>query len=133
MWLSVKSYVIFETFYESEVLKTIGGNVTAVLQTKTSSKNAFGEKVETWNDVQLLKGFLDFTGGDGSYKSNFKGAVEETTHIFICDYDNVASQATPTQCRLACDNKMYDVLMIDNPMGLNQHLEIMLKYNEVIK
>lgn len=111
----------------------IGGNVTAVLQKKISSKNAFGEKVETWNDVQLLKGFLDFTGGDGSYKSNFKGSVEETTHIFICDYDNVASQVTPTQCRLVCDNKMYDVLMIDDPMNLHQHLEIMLKYNEVIK
>ena len=111
----------------------IDGNVTAVLQTKTSSKNAFGEKVESWNDVQLLKGFLDFTGGDGSYKSNFKGAVEETTHIFICDYDNVASEVKPTQCRLLCDNKVYDVLMIDDPMNLHQHLEIMLKYNEVIK
>ena len=111
----------------------IGGNVTAVLQTKTSSKNAFGEKVEAWTDLQLLKGFLDFTGGDGSYKSNFNGAVEETTHIFICDYDNVTSQATPTQCRLVCDNKIYDVLMIDDPMNLHQHLEIMLKYNEVIQ
>ena len=111
----------------------IGGNVTAVLQKKTSSKNAFGEKVETWNDVQLLKGFIDFTGGDGSYKSNFKGAVEETTHIFICDYDKVASEATPTQSRLIISGKVYDVLMIDNPMNLNQHLEIMLKYNEVIK
>ena len=111
----------------------IGGNVIAVLQKKTSSKNAFGEKTESWSNFQLLKGFLDFTGGDGSYKSNFKGAVEETTHIFICDYDNVASQATPTQCRLICDNKVYDVLMIDNPMGLNQHLEIMLKFNEVLQ
>ena len=111
----------------------IGGNLTAVLQTKTSSKNAFGEKVESWNDVQLLKGFLDFTGGDGSYKSNFKGSVEETTHIFICDYDEIASKAKPTQCRLVCDNKIYDVLMIDDPMNLHQHLEIMLKFNEVIR
>lgn len=109
----------------------IGGNITAVLQTKTSSKNAFGEKVESWSDVQLLKGFLDFTGGDGSYKSNFKGSVEETTHIFICDYVDI--DVKPTQCRMIIDNKMYDVLMIDNPMNLNQHLEIMLKYNEVIK
>ena len=111
----------------------IGGNVTAVIQTKTASKNALGEITNTWSDLQLLKGYLDFTGGDASYKSNFKGAVEETTHIFICDYDNVASQATPTQCRLVCNNKSYDVLMIDDPMNLHQHLEIMLKYNEVIK
>ena len=133
MRLSVKPYVIFKTLYESEVLNVIGGNITAVLQTKTSSKNAFGEKVDTWSDVQLLKGFLDFTGGDGSYKSNFKGSVEETTHIFICDYDEIASKAKPTQSRLVVNGSAYDVLMIDNPMGLNQHLEIMLKYNEVIQ
>lgn len=109
----------------------IDGNVIAVLQIKTSSKNSFGEKVETWNDVQLLKGFLDFTGGDGSYKSNFKGAVEETTHLFICDY--VELDIKSTQCRMIINNKIYDVLMIDDPMNLHQHLEIMLKYNEVIK
>ena len=111
----------------------IGGNITAVLQTKTSSKNTFGEITNEWTDLQLLKGFLDFTGGDGSYKSNFKGSVEETTHIFICDYDEVASKAKPTQSRLVVNGSAYDVLMIDDPMNLHQHLEIMLKYNEVIK
>ena len=30
------------------------------------------------------------------------------------------------------DGKTYDILYIDNPMGLNEHLEIMLKYNEVM-
>ena len=44
----------------------IGGNVTAVTQTRTSSKNAFGEITNTWTDLQLLKGYLDFTGGDAS-------------------------------------------------------------------
>ena len=109
----------------------IGGNITAILQTETTSKNSFGEIVKSWQNVQVLKGFLDFTSGDGSYKSNFKGSFEETTHIFICDY--VKLDVKPTQCRLLCDNKRYDVLMIDDPMNLNQHLEIMLKYNEVIK
>ena len=109
----------------------IGGNITAVLQTETTSKNSFGEIVKSWQDVQVLKGFLDFTGGDGSYKSNFKGSVEETTHIFICDY--VKLDVKPTHCRLLCDNKLYDVLTIDDPMNLHSHLEIMLKYNEVIK
>ena len=111
----------------------IGGNTLAVMQTKTSSKNAIGSTVESWSDLQLLKGFLDFTGGDGSYKSNYRGSIEETTHIFICDYDKVVAEANPTRCRLVIAGKVYDVLMIDNPMGLNQHLEIMLKYNEVIK
>lgn len=111
----------------------IGGNTTANIQIKTSSKNEYGALVDAWKDTATIKGFLDFTGGDGSYKSNFKGKLEETTHIFICDYNEVAQQATPTTSRLIIDNQIYDVLMIDDPMGLHKHLEFMLKYNEVIK
>ena len=111
----------------------IGGNVTAVLQKKTSSKNAFGEKVEAWTDLTTFNGFLDFIGGDKSYKSNFKGKLEETTHIFICDYNQTVWKARKKVCRLFIDNEVYEVLIIDNPMGLNRHLEIMLKFNEVIK
>ena len=110
----------------------IGGNVDAIIQVETSSKNAFGEKETTYKDLTTVKGFLDYVGGDGSYKNNFKGELEETTHIFICDYENVASKATPTQSRMIIDDKIYDILYIDNPMNLNEHLEIMLKYNEVM-
>ena len=109
----------------------IGGNTQAIIQIKQSSKNAFGEKVTEWVDVATINGFLDFTGGDGSYKNNFKGEIEETSHIFICDYTEL--DVKPTQCRLLCDNKVYDVLMIDDPMGLHEHIEFMLKFNEVIK
>ena len=111
----------------------IGGNTTAIIQTKTSSKNEYGTLTDTWKDVTTVKGFLDFTGGDGSYKSNFKGKLEETTHIFICDYSEVAQQVTPTTSRIIINNQIYDVLMIDDPMSLHKHLEFMLKYSEVIK
>ena len=111
----------------------IGGNTIANIQTKTSSKNDYGALVDVWNDTLTIKGFLDFTGGDGSYKSTFKGKLEETTHIFVCDYNEVACQVTPTTSRLIIDGHIYDVLMVDNPMGLNKHLDFMLKYNEVIK
>lgn len=112
----------------------IGGNTTANVQIKTSSKNEYGALSDTWKDVTTVKGFLDFTGGDGSYKSNFKGKLEETTHIFICDYnETLTNQVTPTTSRLIINNQSYEVLMIDDPMGLHKHLEIMLKYSEVIK
>ena len=109
----------------------IGGNVNAILQTKTTSKNAFGEIESTWTDVRTIKGFLDYTSGDCSYKNTLKGQISETSHIFICDY--VSLDVTATQSRLLIDNKIYDVLMIDDPMSLHKHLEIFLKYNEVIK
>ena len=110
----------------------IGGNVDAIIQVETSSKNAFGEKETTYKNLTTVKGFLDYTGGDGSYKNNFKGELEETTHIFICDYDSITANAEPTTSRMVINNKNYNVLLIDNPMGLNEHLEIMLKYNEVM-
>ena len=111
----------------------IGGNTTAIIQTKTSSKNEYGALTDTWKDITTIKGFLDFIGGDGSYKSNFKGKLEETTHIFICDYNEAVAKTQPTTSRLFIDGQIYDVLMIDDPMGLHKHIEIMLKYNEVIK
>ena len=110
----------------------IGGNVEAIIQVETSSKNAFGEVEKTYENLTTIKGFLDYASGDGSYKSNFKGELEETTHIFICDYDSATANAKPTQCKMIINDKTYDVLSIDNPMGLNEHLEIMLKYNEVM-
>ena len=111
----------------------IGGNTTATIQTKTSSKNEYGALTEDWKDFTTVKGFLDFTGGDGSYKSNFKGKLEETTHIFICDYNEAVAKTQPTTSRLLIDGQIYDVLMIDDPMSLHKHLEIMLKYSEVTK
>ena len=110
----------------------IGGNVDAIIQVETSSKNAFGEVEKTYETLTTIKGFLDYASGDGSYKSNFKGELEETTHIFICDYESITANAKPTLSKMIIDNKTYDVLSIDNPMGLNEHLEIMLKYNEVM-
>lgn len=110
----------------------IGGNVDAIIQVETSSKNAFGEIETTYKDLTTVKGFLDYVGGDGSYKNNFKGELEETTHIFICDYDSITANAEPTTSRMVINNKNYNVLLIDNPMNLNEHLEIMLKYNEVM-
>lgn len=112
----------------------IGGNTNATIQTKTSSKNDYGALIDGWKNTATVKGFLDFTGGDASYKSNFKGKLEETTHIFICDYNEaVANSVKPTTSRLIINGQIYDVLLIDDPMGLHKHLEFMLKYNEVIK
>lgn len=111
----------------------IGGNIEATIQVETSSKNAFGEPVSEWNDFITLKGYLDFVGGDGSFKSNFKGKLLETTHIFICDYQEAVMMVKPTQCKMIINNENYEMLMIDNPMSLNEHLEIMLKYNEAVQ
>lgn len=108
----------------------IGGNITATLQMKTVTKNSFGEKVSNWNDVKTVKGYLDYTGGDGSYNNTYKGELVQTTHIFMCDYFKI--NLSPAMCRFIIDEKVYDILMFDDVMELHKHLEIYLKYNEAV-
>ena len=102
----------------------IGGNTTAILQRNDSSAtNAIGEKVQAWVDVVTLMGWLDLQNGDSKYTYNAK--LQDSTHIFLCDY--VAIDRKPNGKRLKVGDTVYDVLLIDDPMELHQHLEFILK------
>lgn len=131
----------------------IGGNIEAVIQLKTSTtKNQIGERIPQWEDVVKLKGFLDLSAGDSKY-TTYNAKIQESTHIFICDYANIVALGTEWQwdeidflnsfintkseetiqiisenSRLIINGKTYDVMLIDDPMGLHKHLEIYLKY-----
>lgn len=104
----------------------IGGNTTAILQQKSGSEtNSIGEKVQAWSDVHTFQqGWLDFASGENKYTYDAK--LQETTHIFITDYAPIDRKAQNK--RLVVNGAVYDVLLIDDPMELHQHLEIMLKY-----
>lgn len=104
----------------------IGGNISAVLQTRSvGEKNEIGEAVEKWIDTEILTGWLDLSGGDSKY-TVYNAKVQESTHIFICDYKTVKANAEDS--RFIINNKIYDILLIDNPMELNQQLEIYLRF-----
>ena len=70
---------------------------------------------------------LDLTGGDSKY-STFNAKIQESTHIFICDYIELDARIEAENSRLSVDGKVFDILLIDDPMNLHQHLEIYLKY-----
>lgn len=114
----------------------IGGNLTAMLQIRATIKNRIGEPVEEWLDVMPLVGFLDYQAGDSKYTSYY-AKVQESTHIFMCDYKPIPATFevkginipfSSENARMVANSQAYDVMLIDNPMGLNQHLEIHLKY-----
>lgn len=103
----------------------LGGNIVALLQQKTGSEtNSIGEKIHTWNDVQPLCGWLDLSAGDSKYTYDAK--LQESTHIFITDYTPIDRKANDK--RLMVNGLVYEVLLIDDPMELHQHLEIYLKF-----
>ena len=107
----------------------IGGNIEALLQINVPVENEIGSMVDTWHDVVLLKGFMDLTTGDSKH-TTFDAKIQESTHIFVSDYKPIPDfvRVSPENARMVANSQRYDVMLIDNPMNLNKHLEIYLKY-----
>lgn len=104
----------------------IGGNIKGLIQVKNGvSYNDIGEKVLEWKTTNEIEGFLDMQS-QITNRTTYQTKLEESTHIFICDY--VAIDNSVENKRMLVDSKVYDVVYIDDPMNLHQHLEIYLKY-----
>lgn len=110
-------------------MKGIGGNITAAIQTATTAQNAIGEQVKIWADVQTLKGWLDLSSGDSKYLT-YNTKLQESTHVFVADFVALASGIAAENSRMVINGKIYDILLIDNPMemGSGSQLEIYLKF-----
>lgn len=105
----------------------IGGNITGIIQTFTGSvKNAIGEVETTWADAFSHIGWLDYQSGGSNY-TNYKAKIEETTHVFLCDYHAGIYALADQNTRMILKGVVYDVLLIDNPDEMNQQLEIYLR------
>lgn len=105
----------------------IGGNISATVQIKKNTgKNNIGGITTEWHDFISLTGFLDLLNGDSKY-SVYSSKVQESSHIFICDYADL-SGITSENSRIICNEKVYEILLIDDPMELHEHIEFYLKY-----
>lgn len=100
-------------------MKGIGGNTTALIQVSTTVKNDIGERVKQWADAQSIKGWLDLQSGDSRY-TTFHAKLQESTHIFIADYVALDSRITAETARMVINGKRYDILLIDNPMEMQE-------------
>lgn len=105
----------------------IGGNIDADVMVKTTMKNEIGENVPTWGRAITLHGFLDYQSGDSKY-STYSAKIQESTHVFICDYVKLPECVKSENSRLVIGDKNFDVMLIDDPMELHRHLEIYLKF-----
>ena len=108
-------------------MKGIGGNTKATVQVFKVVKNEIDENVKTWADVQTIKGWLDLQSGDSKY-TPFHAKVQESTHVFVMDYVKLDSRIKAENSRLIIGGNRYDIMLIDNPMEMNQQLEIYLKF-----
>jgi len=104
----------------------IGGNTVCTLKTKILAANEIGENAAILTDYITLNGWLDLLS-ESTDRQSFNAKLAESTHLFICDYIKI-DKGIRDLFFVDQDGKEYDILYIDNPMGLGQHLEIFLKY-----
>ncbi len=110
----------------------LSGNTTAIIQVKgAGAKNAIGEREHQWIDVGSFNGWCDLSSGDAKH-TNFNAKIQESSHTFICDYQSFKNackiDVTSENARILIDKSIYQIMLIDDPMGMHQHLEIYLKF-----
>ena len=110
-------------------MKGIGGNKQMQLQVKSVSKNSIGEQVEKWETIQTIAGWIDRQDGDSKY-TTYNAKIQESTHVFVADYVQLAEGITAENARAVIDGKRYDIMLIDNPMEMEDgsQWEFYLKY-----
>ena len=108
-------------------MNIVGGNTIAEIQISTTTKNEIGQSVKAWKTVQTILGWLDLSSGDSKY-TTFNAKIQESTHIFISDYVALDASIKAENSRVVVNGGRYDVMLIDDPMGLHAQLEIYLKY-----
>lgn len=105
----------------------IGGNTQGTFQISTVTTNEIGEPAKAWVDVQTITGWLDYQAGDSKY-TTYNAKMQESTHIFVADYVKLDASISAENSRMVVEGGRYDVMLIDDPMGLHKQLEIYLKF-----
>ena len=108
-------------------MKGIGGNTDVTIQISTTSRNAIGEQVKSWQDVQTLHGWMDMISGNSQYRV-YNAKIQESSDVFVGDYVPLDARIEAENARLVHDGKVYDIMLIDDPMGMHLQWEIYLKY-----
>ncbi len=106
----------------------IGGNTEIQLQWLSGTTTTeYGTDIEQWETMHNLTGWLDFTGGEAG-NASFNAKIQESTHVFVCDYVALDSRINAENSRVIDAMGLeYEVKLIDDPMNLHKQLEIYLK------
>lgn len=105
----------------------IGGNTILTIVGKTVTTEATGIQKAEWNkNLYAIKGFLDYITGEANLSPNYQ-KLEQSSHVFIADYVNL-KDIKAEEVKGVINGELYDIKLIDDPMGLKEHLEIYLNY-----
>lgn len=108
-------------------MANIGGNIIGTIMQKTSAgKNEIGEATIIWEEAFQQIGWLGLQSGEHK-RSSFSAKIEESTHVFLCDYHEGIYALADEDTRMVLKGVVYDVVLIDNPDEMDEQLEIHLR------
>lgn len=96
-----------------------------IKQLLDNQPDGMGGTIEDWVTYDDLEGFLDLFSGTNRRFSVENAIVEQSSHILIVpEYrDDLNDRMKITDE----SGRVYKITLIDNPVGLNDHLEIYLE------
>lgn len=97
-------------------------------QESITRPDGFGGKITKWTDViNNIQGYLDLTSG--SDINQYENAItEQSTHVLIIP--KYRADITDKMRIIDSKNRAYFVNYVDDPVGVNHHLEIYLTYDK---
>lgn len=91
-----------------------------------------GGWITGWLEVPNLSitGYLDLITGSNQSKHIHNAQLEESTHILIVPEfkDGITDKMRVVDSK----NRAYQITYVDDPVGIGHHLEIYLKFSEVL-
>jgi len=102
-----------------------------VIQTRNDVDDGIGGIEEGWDYYLEVDGYLDMmTGSDLPAGNKNSAFVEESTHVLIIP-DIPPEALDDTMLVVGSDGRTYDITYVDNPVGVDHHLEVYLRYRRV--
>jgi phage head-tail adaptor, putative, SPP1 family len=100
-------------------------SVTIKRVTRTNNTSSgLGGYSETWNTHLTIKGSLNPLTGSQVYQAEKRGI--KSTHMLICAFADI----TEFDKAVDTNNNEYEITFVNNPMKMNDHLEINLLLNQ---
>lgn len=90
------------------------------IKRRTTTLNSFNAEIETYVPHLTIYGNLDLLTGNTTIKYGKNN--ESSTHLLICDVCDIQEND-----KIYFKNKIFKVNFVDNPMELDDHLEIELE------
>ena len=104
------------------------GATPFVVQHKINTPDNVGGVVETWSNHMMIHGYIDLiTGSDQNPIQN--AFTEQSTHILVVPIFNTG--ITDKMRIVDAMGRYYNITYVDNPVGLNHHLELYLTFGGV--